>query len=137
MELKKLPQIKIWADEPVNLGKVKRYKGKFVMTNEGKFFAKLFPEEAFDGSSFFHNMLLEEMGIEKADSPAVKNGIGGGGKIEVELIDDYVEVRLYGKSGIYGPYKPDCVNIGSIEEVISTMFELIDMPILVIPDLES
>ena len=136
MELRKLPQIKIWADEPVNASKT-AYKGKFIMTQDGKFFAKLFPAKEFDGSKFFHNMILEEMGVPKADSPAVKKEVEGGGKIEVEMIDDYVEVRLHGKSSIYGPYNPDNVDIGAVEEVIRTMFELIDMPILVIPDLEA
>jgi len=136
MELLKLPQIKIWADEPISLSKT-ACKGKFVMTTDGKFFAKLFPKEEFDGSKFFHNMVLEEMGIENADSPAAKKEVEGGGKIEVELIDDYVEVRLYGKSSIYGPYNSDCIDIGAIEGVIRTMFELEDLPILVIPDLEG
>lgn len=137
MELKKLPQIKIWADTPVNLSKVKVYKGKFVMTNDGKFFAKLFPKEEFDGSSFFHNMVLEEMGVQDTTSEAVKKEVEGGGKIEVEMIDDYVEVRLYGKSTIYGRYNPDSVDIGGIEGVIRTMFELLDLSILVIPDVEA
>ncbi|MBU0706400.1 hypothetical protein KJ657_04155 [Patescibacteria group bacterium] len=137
MELKKLPQIKIWTDEPTNLSKHKLYKGKFVMAHDGKFFAKLFPEKEYDGSKFFHNEVLEEMGVKKADSPAVKKEVEGGGKMEVELIEDYVEVRLHGKSSIYGPYNPDCVDIGEIEGVIHTMFDLIDLPILVIPDLES
>lgn len=136
MELKKLPQTKIWADEPTNLSKT-AYKGKFVITNDGKLFAKLFPQKEFDGSKFFHNMVLEEMGVKNAESPAVKKEMDGGGKIEVELIEDYVEVRLYGKSTIYGQYNADCVDIGSIEEVIRTMFELLDLPILVIPDLEA
>ena len=134
MELKKLPQIKIWTDEPANLSKIKVYKGKFVTTNDGKFFAKLFPKDEFDGACFFHNMILEEMGIQNADSPAVAKEVEGGGKIGVELIDDYVEVRLYGKSGIYGPYNPEAIDIGGIEGVIHTMFELLDLPILVIPD---
>jgi hypothetical protein len=137
MELKKLPQIKIWADEPADLNKFKAYKGKFIMTNDGKFFAKLFPEKEYDGSKFFHNMILEEMGVKNADSPAVKKEVEGGGKMEVELIDDYVEVRMYGKSSIYGPYHPDCVDIGEMEGIIRTMFSLMDLPILVIPDLES
>ncbi len=137
MELKKLPQIKIWTDEPTNLSKVKVYKGKFIITNDGKFFAKLFPKEEFDGASFFHNMILEDMGVKNADSSDVKKEVEGGGKIEVELIDDYVEVRLYGKSSIYGLYNPDCIDIGGIEGVIRTMFELLDLPILVIPDVEA
>jgi hypothetical protein len=137
MELKKLPQIKIWADEPANLSKVKAYKGKFVVTNDGKFFAKVFSKEEFDGSKFFHNMILEEMGVKNAESPAVKKEMDGGGKIEVELIGDYVEVRLYGKSTIYGVYNPDCIDIGAIEGVIRVMFELLDLPILVIPDFET
>lgn len=136
MELKKLPQIKIWTDEPTNLSKVKSYKGKFVMTHDGKFFAKVFPKKEFDGSSFFHNMILEEMGVKNAESPTVKKEMEGGGKIEVELIEDYVEVRLYGKSSIYGVYNPDCVDIGEIEGLIRVMFELLDLPILVIPDFE-
>jgi hypothetical protein len=52
-------------------------------------------------------------------------------------MDDYAEVRLYGKSSIYGPYDPDRIDIAEVEGVIRTMFELIDLPILVIPDLDS
>ncbi|MBN2306407.1 hypothetical protein JXD20_00295 [Candidatus Peregrinibacteria bacterium] len=136
MELKKLPQIKIWADEPVNISKT-AYKGKFVITHDDKFFAKLFPKKEYDGSKFFHHMILEEMGVKNAESSAVKKEVEGGGKIEVELIDDYVEVRLYGTSSVYGPYTPQCVDIAEIEGVIRTMFELIDLPVLVIPDLEA
>ncbi len=137
MELKKLPQIKIWTDEPSNLSKIKVYKGKFVVTNDGKFFAKLFPKEEFDGAYFFHNMILEEMGVQNATSEAVKKEMGGGGKMDVELINDYVEVRLYGRSTNYGHYNPDCVNIEAIEGIIHTMFELLDLPILVVPDFEA
>ena len=136
MDLKKLPQIKIWTDEPPNISKT-AYKGKFVITDGDKFFAKLFPKKEYDGSAFFHNMVLEEMGVKNAESPGVKKEVEGGGKIEAELIDDYVEVRLYGKSSIYGPYDPDCVDIGAIEEIIRTMFDLIDLPVLVIPDMEG
>ncbi len=137
MELKKLPKTKIWADEPVDLGKVKAYKGKFVMTDEGKFFAKLFPKEEWDGSAFFHNMVLEEMGVQNAQAPSVMKEVPGGGKIEVEMMDDYAEVRLYGKSTIYGRYNPEMVDAGAVEGVVREMFELIDLPVLVIPDYES
>lgn len=137
MELKKLPQIKIWTDEPANLSKTKAYKGKFVLTSDCKLFAKLFPKKEYDGSKFFHNEILEEMGVKNAESPAVKKEMEGGGKIEIEMIDDYVEVRLYGKSSVYGLYNPDCIDIGEMEGVIRTMFELMDMPILVIPDFEA
>ena len=136
MELKKLPQIKIWADEPTQLSQTS-YRGKFVMTKNGKFFAKLFPEKTFDGASFFHHMILTEMGIEQATSDAVKSEMRGGGKMEVELIDDYVEVRLYGRSADYGAYHPEDIRTGEIEAVIRRMFDLIDLPILVIPDLET
>ena len=107
------------------------------MTQDGKFFAKLFPMEEWDGSSFFHNMILEEVGIANSQSSAVLKEVPGGGKIEVEMMDDYVEVRLYGKSTIYGHYNPEAVDIGEIEAVIREMFELIDLPVLVIPDYES
>lgn len=135
--LKKLPKIKIWTDEPVNLAKVKAYKGKFVMTEDSKFFAKLFPRDEWDGSSFFHNMILEEMGVKNAEVPAIKKEVPGGGKIEVEMMDDYVEVRLYGKSSIYGRYNAESVDIGEIEAIVREMFELVDLPVLVIPDYEA
>ena len=66
-----------------------------------------------------------------------KKEMGGGGKMDVELINDYVEVRLYGRSTNYGHYNPDCVNIEAIEGIIHTMFELLDLPILVVPDFEA
>ena len=134
MPLRKLPLIKIWADEPTHFGKIKFFKGKFIVTQKGKFFAKLFPEKEYEGLKFFHNEILEEMGVKKAESPAVKKEVAGGGKIEVELIKDYVEVRLYGTSSIYGDYIPDDINIGEIEKLIRVMFELTDLPVLVIPD---
>lgn len=137
MELHKLPAIKIWSDEPTDLKKVKFYKGKFVITQDGKLFAKLFPQKEYDGSKFFHNMVLEEMGVKDAESAAVKKEVAGGGKMEVELLDDYVEVRLYGKSSIYGPYSADNVDIGELEELVRVMFELDDEPVLVIPDFEE
>lgn len=137
MPLKKLPQIKIWADTPISLNQIKICKGKFIVTKKGKFFAKLFPKNEFDGSSFFHFMILEEMGIQNAESKAVQEAMQGGGKIEVEMMDDYVEVRLYGKSTGYGPYKPETLDPGEIEGIIRVMFDLIDLPILVIPDFEG
>lgn len=137
MPFRKLPQIKIWADEPLHFGKTKHFKGKFIVTQKGKFFAKLFPLKEYEGLKFYHNEILEEMGVKKADSPEVKKEVQGGGKIEVEFIKDYVEVRLYGASSIYGPYHPDEISTGEIEKLISVMFGLKDIPILVIPDLEG
>ena len=137
MELKKLPQIKIWIDEQAHFKNIKAFKGKFVVTQKGKFFAKLFPKNEFDGSIFFHNMILEEMGIKNAEAPVVKKEIQGGGKIEVGLVNGYAEVKLYGKSTIYGRYNPDLLDINGIEEKVRVVFELMDLPILVVPDFET
>ena len=100
---------------------------------KGKFFAKLFPFKEYKGLKFYHNEILEEMGVKKATSPAVKKEVAGGGKIEVELINDYVEVRLCGGSSIYGDYFPDDIDIGEIERLIRIMFGLKSIPVLIIP----
>lgn len=134
MPFRKLPKIKIWADEPLDFSKTKHFKGKFIVTTKGKFYAKLFPFREYEKTKFYHNEILEGMGVKNPTSAAVKKEVQGGGKIEVELISDYVEVRLYGSSSIYGDYIPEDVDIGEIEKLIRVMFEVRTLPVLVVPD---
>jgi hypothetical protein len=107
---------------------IKRFKGKFVITKGGKFIAKIFPVDLYNGSNFFHNNILEEIGIEDAQSDEVKNLIAGGGKIEVELLEDHAECRIYGKSTNYGPHDPAALNLPRIEEVLQEVLK-INVPI--------
>jgi len=131
------PPAKLWGEALDEIGSNKAYKGKFVMTHDGKLFAKLFPKSEWDNIEFFHDILVEELGVKDAKSIDVKEMIVGGGKIEVELIDDYVECRLWGKSTIYGEFNSNLIDIAAIENEIREVFELDEMPVLVVPDYEE
>lgn len=134
--LKNLPDIHIWGEDIEKFGKINLLKGKFVITSDGKFIAKLFTVDKWDRANFFHNMLLEELGVEKPESAEIKKEIIGGGKIEIEMVGDYVECKLSGKSGIYGHYNKSDIDIARMERAIEATFHLGMMPILVIPDFE-
>jgi len=129
-------EVKIWGDSLEDIAEIKAYKGKFVLTTDGKFYAKLFPKDKWDGSAFFHNMILEELGVENTQSPEVKATVAGGGKIEVELVGDHAECRLYGKSTIYGYYNPDDIDTTKLEECLKEVFHL-EIPISVIPSFQE
>ena len=131
------PRVKIWGEGFGEFKKTKVYKGKFVITDSGKVFVKLFPKKDWDKVSFFHNQLVEEVGVKNLEGKDMKNLIIGGGKMEIEFIEDYVECCLYGKSGIYGNYNPDDIDTSAIEDEICDVFGLGDMSVLVIPDFEK
>jgi hypothetical protein len=131
------PNVKIWGEDFKDIKKIKAYKGKFVVVEDGKFFAKLFPKSKWDKIDFFHDELLQELGIEEAESPDVKDMIVGGGKIEVELNDNHIECRLYGKSSIYGEYDPDAIDTKALEAEIQKTFKLSKMPVLIVPDFQE
>ena len=131
------PRVKLWGERFDEFKKNKAYKGKFVATDEGKFFAKLYPKAEWDNVSFFHDDLVGELGVKDAKSMDVKEVIVGGGKIEIELVDDYVECRIYGKSTVYGDYDPDEIDTSVLEDEIRDVFELNEMPVLIVPDYEE
>lgn len=131
------PPVKLLGEDLDEIETNKAYKGKFVITHDGKLFAKLFPKSEWDNIEFFHDILMEELGVKDAKSMDVKEVLVGGGKIEVELIDDYVECRLWGKSTIYGEFNPNLIDIAAIESEIREVFELDEMPVLVVPDYEE
>ncbi len=131
------PRVKLWGEGLDDFKKIKAFKGKFVLSDEGQLFAKFFPKKKWDSVSFFHDDLVRELGVKDAKSMDVKEVIIGGGKIEVELVDDYVECRLYGKSTVYGDYNPDDIDTTAFEEEIRDTFGTGDMPVLVVPDFEE
>ena len=90
-----------------------------------------------DNIELFHDMVVSELGVKAPESMDVKEVITGGGKIEVELINEYVECRLYGESTIYGDYKPGVIDTAALEMEIRDIFELDEIPVLVIPDFEE
>lgn len=131
------PSLKIWGEHLDELEKYKVFKGKFVMTDDHKLFAKLFPKSEWDGSAFFHDMLVEELGVNTPKSMEVQERIIGGGKMEVELVGNHLECRLWGKSTIYGDYESSHVDTEALEHEIQDVFNLDDMPVQVIPDYEE
>ena len=132
--LELLPQIKIWGDRLDDIYDVKSYKGKFVITDDGKFIAKILPKNEYDKADIFHNTMLSDLGIKNPDSAEMKRAITGGGKIEVEMVGDYVECRLYDTSQTYGAYNKDDIDTAEMEKAIEATFHLGMLPILVIPD---
>lgn len=131
------PPVKIFGEHFDEIKKIKAYKGKFVTTEDGKLFAKLYPKSDWDNMEFFHDDLVGELGVKDAKSMDVKEVVVGGGKIEIELINDYVECRLCGKSTVYGDYNPENIDVAAIETEIKEIFDLDKTPILVVPDFEE
>ena len=135
--LKGLADFEIWGEDFKHYQEDRFYKGKFVLTDAGKFLAKLVPKEKYAKIELFHNSMLKDLGVQNPDSPEVKKAIAGGGKIEIELIGDYMECRLYGESQTYGKYNMFDVDLPGLEKAVEETFGVGGMPVLVIPDYEN
>lgn len=135
--LDELPPVRIWGEALEEHIVQKLFRGKFVVTSDGKFFAKLYPSADWDGIEFFHDMLVRELGVKDAESMDVKEVVVGGGKIELELMAEYAECRLYGKSTIYGDYDPLTIDSDAIANEIQEVFDLGDKPVQLIADYEA
>ncbi|MCK5612519.1 hypothetical protein KAR91_62175 [Candidatus Pacearchaeota archaeon] len=131
------PLIKILGEDLERIADLKIYKGKFVITDDGKFLAKIFSKIEWDEIQFFHDMILEELGVQDAKNMDIKEVIVGGGKMEVEFFDTFVECRLYGKSTIYGEYDSASIDSESLEVEIQEVFDLDDLPVSVLADFEA
>lgn len=116
---------------------LKSFRGKFVVTSDGKFFAKLYPTTEWEGIEFFHDMLVRELGVKDAESMDVKEVVIGGGKIDLEIMPDYAECRLHGKSTIYGDYDPLTIETEALASEIQEVCDLGDKPVHVITDYEG
>jgi len=135
--LKSLPDIHIWGEDFEQFGEIKLFKGKFVITDEGKFIAKIVPKEKYDKMDIYHNTMLFDLGVKDPDSKSVHNAIVGGGKMELEMVGDYIECRLYGGSKTYGDFDKTDIDLARMEKAIESIFHLGMMPILVIPDFDK
>lgn len=135
--LKGLPDFEIWGEDFKHFREDRFFKGKFVLTDEGKFVAKLVPKEKYEKIELFHNSMLKELGVKNPDSAEVKKAIAGGGKIEIELIGDYMECRLFGESQTYGKYNALDIDLPGLEKAIDEEFGIGGMTVLVIPDYEN
>lgn len=131
------PLVKLWGESLDELDSIKRFKGKFVMTGDGKFFAKLYPESEWETCGLYHDMVVRELGVGDPESLDVKDVVIGGGKIAVELLDNRVECRLWGKSTIYGDYDPEHVPSKALLNKLREVFDLDETPIEVIRDYEE
>ena len=131
-----MPPVKIWGERLDESDLLKSYRGKFVVTDDGKFFAKLYPTSDWGNIQFFHDNLVQELGVKDAESMDVKEVIVGGGKVELELLPTSVECRLYGKSTIYGDYDPLTIDTDMLATELQDICELGDLPVEVIPDYE-
>ena len=134
--LDRLPPVKVWGERLDEFDLLKSYRWKFVVTADGKFFAKLYPASDWDNIQFFHDNLVQELGIKDAESMDVKEVIVGGGKIELQLLPKSVECRLYGKSTIYGDYDPLTIDTDILANEIQEICELEDQSVDVIADYE-
>lgn len=135
--LEDLPPVKIWGESLDDIGTLKSFRGKFVVTDDGKFFAKLYPAPEWDGIEFFHDMLVRELGVKGAESIDVKEVIVGGGKIDLDLQAGTVKCRLHGKSTVYGDYDPFALDTDAIAIEIQEAFDLGDIPVDVVTDYEQ
>jgi hypothetical protein len=134
--LDNLPQVQVLGEHLDEIDETRSYSGRFVVTSDGKFFAKLFPALEADKGQFFHDMLVKELGVKDPESMDVKEVVNGGGKIEVRHLGDYVECRLFGKSTIYGDYDPSLIDTEAVGQEIQNAFDLADLDVSVIPDYE-
>lgn len=132
-----LPPAKLWGEDLDEMERHKVFKGKFVMTDDGKLFGKLYPKSKWDSIELFHDMVVEDLGVTSPKSMDVKERIVGGGKIEVEFVNEFAECRLYGKSTIYGDYESDMVDKKSLETEIQDVFGLDDMSVTIVADFEE
>ena len=131
------PTVKIWGEDFDEIKDIKVYNGKFVVTEDGQFFAKLYPKAKWDSVEFYHDMLVGELGVEDPENMDIKEVVIGGGKIEIELIENHVECRLYGKSTIYGDYKPTDIDVNVVEVELKEVFGLDEIPVSINPDHEK
>ena len=135
--IENLPAVKIWGEDLDEIKQTKAYKGKFVITHDGRLFVKLYPLNEWNNIEFFHDMLVKELGVKDPESHDVKEIVVGGGKIAVELLGGHAECRLWGKSTIYGDYDSQEVNVSALETEVQEAFDLDDMPVQIIPDDEE
>ena len=131
------PPAKLWGEGFDEFQDLKAYKGKFVVTNDSKFFAKLYPKAEWENVELFHDIVVSDLGVDDPKSMDIKEIIIGGGKIEIELKNDIVECRLYGNSAIYGDYDPDAIDTSVLEFEVRNVFDLDEIPVKVITDLEE
>lgn len=131
-----LPRAKVWGEDLEDIEPNRSYCGRFVVTSDGKFFAKLFPPTGAEGDQFFHDMLVRELGVKDPESMDVKEVVTGGGKIEVRLMTESAECRLYGKSTVYGDYDPATIDTEAVAQEVQEAFDLADLPVNVITDYE-
>lgn len=132
-----LPVVKIWGEDLDLFGDIKSYRGKFVVTADGKFFAKLYPKKTWERIEFFHDTMVKELGVKDAESMDIKEVITGGGRIDVDLLKDSVECRLYGKSTVYGDYEPELIDTEALANELQDVLNIDDLPVQVISDYES
>jgi len=71
--IKKQPSVKIWGEDLDEIQLKKIYKGKFVVTDEGQLFAKLYPKAKWEIISFFHDMVVQELGVQDAENMDIKD----------------------------------------------------------------
>lgn len=137
LAIEEQPQVKIWGENLDEFDYYKSYKGKFVVTADGKFFAKLYPKAEWNNIELFHDMVVNELGVEDPKGMDIKDVVIGGGKIEIFQKDDEVECKLYGKSSIYGDYDPDAIDAESLEFEIRSAFDLDEIPVNIHTDSEE
>jgi hypothetical protein len=128
------PSAKLWGENLDEFQDIKSYKGKFVVTSDGKFFAKLYPKSEWENVDLFHDMVVGDLGVNDPKSIDVKEVIIGGGKIDIALKNDSVEVLLYGNSAIYGDYDSDGIDTETLEFEIRNVFDLDDIPLKIVTD---
>ena len=49
------PPVRLWGEGFDEIGDLKIFKGKFVVANDGKFFAKLYPKAEGENIELFHD----------------------------------------------------------------------------------
>jgi len=131
------PLVKIWGEDFDEIKNIKFYKGKFVVTEDGQFFAKLYPKKEWDNINFYHDLLVRELGVDDPENMDVKEIVIGGGKIIIEFIENHIECRLYGKSTIYGDYKPTDIDLKAVGMELKEVFGLDEIPVTINPDWEE
>lgn len=129
--IKDQPKVVIHGNDLDQINDIVHYKGKFLQTTKGHFFAKLISKTNWDRKPFFHDEILRDMEVENPTSMQVSDIVPGGGKMEVVLEEGFIQVHLYGKSTIYGDFDEDLIPLKSLEMEIQEVFEVDDLPVTI------
>lgn len=121
----------LWGINLKDYSSIKNYYGKFIVTEWGHVLLKLVPKSFWDQFPFFHvDILKEAQDFHSNVNPSTQ--VQGGGHIQMNFLEDFTEVELFGKSTVFGPFNKDWINKDQLEKEIRSQFDLrAEVPVLI------